>query len=135
MFHTINVIWMFSQNVLVKLFCFVEFTHGLVEPGKVVGCCHRDGIVVMLIMLSLCFRAIQRRQEVFLRHRKERGMKHSRTGSKKNFCVTKKHHSNCEHTFASPRFPSLKCRAPTLFRISGGTSAWTFSCRMRVAVP
>lgn len=50
----------------------MKFTHGLVEPGQVVGCCHRDGIVVMLIMLSLCFCTIQRRQEVFLKDRKEK---------------------------------------------------------------
>ena len=38
-------------------------------------------------------------------------------------------------TFASFKFPSLKCSAPTLLRISGGTSAFTFSFRRREAVP
>ena len=38
-------------------------------------------------------------------------------------------------TFASFKFPSLKCSAPTLFKISGGTSAFTFSLRSRDAVP
>lgn len=95
-FLTINVIRMFSQNVFIELFRFVKFTHGLVEPGQVVGCCHRDGIVVMLIMLSLCFCTVQRCQEVFLKCRKKRAMKHSRKSSKKNFCVIKKHHSHCK---------------------------------------
>ena len=38
-------------------------------------------------------------------------------------------------TLASPKLPSLKCRAATLFRISGGMSASTLSFRMLVAVP
>ena len=38
-------------------------------------------------------------------------------------------------TLASTRFPNRKCRAATLFRISGGTSCLTVSLRIRVAVP
>ena len=57
---------MFSQDVFVKFFSFVEFTHGLIQPSQIVGGGHRDGIVVMLIMLSLSFGPVQRCKKVFL---------------------------------------------------------------------
>ena len=38
-------------------------------------------------------------------------------------------------TLAFSRFPNLKLRAATLLRISGGTSASTFSFRILAAVP
>lgn len=52
---------------------------------------------------------------------------------KKKISLNKK--SRFPLTFASFKFPNLKCSAPTLFKISGGTSAFTFSLRSRDAVP
>lgn len=51
---------MLSENIFVELLGFVEFTHCLVETGQVVGGGDRNGIVVMLVMLSLSFGPLQR---------------------------------------------------------------------------
>lgn len=57
---------MFSQDVLVELLSLVELAHGLIEPCQVVGGGNGDGVVVMLIVLTLRFGSLQRGQEVFL---------------------------------------------------------------------
>lgn len=57
---------MFSQDVLVELLSLVELAHGLVEPRQVVGGGNGNGVVVMLIVLTLRFGSLQRGQEVFL---------------------------------------------------------------------
>ena len=50
------------------------------------------------------------------------------------FCYVKAQ-LNKMFTLASFKFPSLKCKAPTLFKISGGTSASTFSFKILDAAP
>lgn len=57
---------MFSQDVLVELLSLVELAHGLVEPRQVVGGGNGNGVVVMLVVLTLCFGSLQRGQEIFL---------------------------------------------------------------------
>lgn len=56
---TVNIVWMLSQDVFVQFLCFMEFTHRLVQTGQIVGCGHRNGIVVMLIMFSFSFGPLQ----------------------------------------------------------------------------
>lgn len=51
---------MFSEDVFVEFLGFVEFTHSLVQTGQIVGGGDRNGIVVMLVMLSFGFGSLQR---------------------------------------------------------------------------
>lgn len=44
----------------------MEFTHCLIESGQIVGGGDRNGIVVMLIMLSLCFGSVKGCKKIFL---------------------------------------------------------------------
>ncbi len=133
MMHTVHIVGMLSQDVLVEFLSLVELAHGFIESGQVIGGCDGDGVVVVLIMLALSFCPLQRSQEVFLQ-RKLDGF----CGNEQQNCnihlIRAKKNKNI-FTLASPRFPNLKCKAPKLLRISGGTSAWTFSWRIRVAVP
>lgn len=56
---TVNIVWMLSQDVFVQFLSFMEFTHCLIQPGQIVRCGHRNGIVVMLIMFSFSFGPLQ----------------------------------------------------------------------------
>lgn len=57
---TVHIIRMLSQDVFVEFLGFVEFIHSLVQASQIVGGGDRDGIVVMLVMLSLGFGSFQR---------------------------------------------------------------------------
>lgn len=70
---TVDIVWMLSQDVFVQFLCFVEFTHCLVQTGQIVGGGHRNGIVVMLVVLPFSFGALQRCEEVFLRGGEDTG--------------------------------------------------------------
>lgn len=129
---TVHIVWMLSQDVFVQFLCFMEFTHRLVQTGQIVGRGHRNGVVVMLIVFSFSFGTLQWCKKVFLWQ-----TRHSPCW-KHRLCTWSWWLLTCSilwSTLASPRLPSLKWSAPRLLRISGGTSACTFSCRMRVAVP
>jgi len=56
---TVHIVRMLSQDVFVEFLSLVEFTHGLVQTGQVVGGGDRNGIVVMLVVLSLSFGSVQ----------------------------------------------------------------------------
>lgn len=57
---TIHIVGMFSEDVFVEFLGFVEFTHSLVQTGQIIGGGDRNGIVVMLVMLSFGFGSLQR---------------------------------------------------------------------------
>lgn len=63
---TVHIVRMLSEDVFVEFLSFVEFTHGLVQTGQIVGGGDRNGIVVMLVMLPLSFGPVQRCQKIFL---------------------------------------------------------------------
>lgn len=67
--HTVDIVGMLSQDVLVKLLSLMELAHGLVESCQVIGRGDGDGVVIVFVMFALGFRPLQRCQEVFL-HRK-----------------------------------------------------------------
>lgn len=69
MMHTVHIVGMLSQDVLVEFLSLVELAHGFIESGQVIGGCDGDGVVVVLIMLALSFCPLQRSQEVFLQRK------------------------------------------------------------------
>lgn len=69
MMHTVHIVGMLSQDVLVEFLSLVELAHGFIESGQVIGGCDGDGVVVVLIMLTLSFCPLQRSQEVFLQRK------------------------------------------------------------------
>lgn len=77
---------MLSQDVFVELLRFVELAHGLVQTRQVVGGGDRDGVVVMLVVLSLGLGPLQRRKEVFLWRRRCSGSLNTPLYSKTKPC-------------------------------------------------
>ena len=57
---TVDVVWMFLEDVLVQLLGAIEMTLGLEDACQVVCHRHGDGVVVTRVVLGIGTRALQR---------------------------------------------------------------------------